>query len=109
MDVHRLLGQATDNITVKRVFGDPLEHDGCLVIPVAKVRGGVGGGGDGAEDEGGGAGLGFAARPMGVFRVRSGAVSWHPATDVNRIVLGGQLVGIALLLTVRSILTRRRG
>lgn len=106
MDLQQLLAKATESVTVKRVFGEPIERDGCLVIPVAKVHGGVGGGGD-AVDNGGG-GLGFAARPVGVFSVRAGAVSWHPATDVNRIVLGGQVVGIALLLTVRSIITRRR-
>lgn len=105
MDVQRLLAQVTDTANVKRVFGDPIERDGCLVIPVAKVGGGGGGGGDGADAGGGG---GFAARPVGVFSVRDGAVSWHPALDINRIVLGSQLVGVVLLLTARSILTRRR-
>lgn len=108
MDVQRLLAQVTDTATVHRVFGEPIERDGCLLVPVAKVRGGAGGGGDGAEQGGGGGGLGFAARPLGVFSVRDGAVSWHPALDLNRIVLGGQLVGVALLLTLRSVLTRRR-
>lgn len=42
------------------------------------------------------------------YSVRDGAVTWHPALDVNRIVLGGQLVVVALLFTVRSILNHRR-
>lgn len=107
MDVHQLMAQATDTITVKRVFGESIERDGTLVIPVAKVRGGVGGGGS-APDEAGGGGLGLLAAPVGVYSVRDGAVAWHPALDLNRIILGGQLVGVALLLTVRSILAHRR-
>ncbi len=33
--------------------------------------------------------------------------SWEPALDVNRIVLGGQLVAIVALLVLRSIVRRR--
>ena len=41
MDVHEVLNQARDAMTVKRVFGDPYEKDGVTVIPVANVMGGV--------------------------------------------------------------------
>ncbi len=34
-------------------------------------------------------------------------LSWEPALDVNRIVLGGQLVAIVALLVLRSIVRRR--
>lgn len=34
-----------DAITAQRVFGDPVERDGVVVIPAAAVRGGGGGGG----------------------------------------------------------------
>ncbi|MBA3250698.1 MAG: sporulation protein [Geodermatophilaceae bacterium] len=109
MDIQQLLGRVTDSVTVKRVFGEPIERDGALLVPVARVRGVVGGGGDGEPDaEGSGGGLGFTARPVGAYSVRAGAVSWHPALDLNRVILGGQLVVVALLLTVRSILQRRR-
>lgn len=107
MDISQLLSQATDSVTVKRVFGEPMEQDGALVIPVAKLRGG-GGGGGGASDEGSGSGggMGFTACPVGVYVLRDGDLRWHPAVDVNRLVLGGQVVGVAFLLMLRSVLRR---
>ena len=44
MQVEELLAQARDTMTVKRVFGEPIERDGITVIPVAKVMGGGGAG-----------------------------------------------------------------
>lgn len=106
MNVDEMLQQTNDAITVRRVYGEPIERDGALIIPAAKV---AGGGGGGSDDEGnGGGGFGVKARPAGVFVVRPGGdVSWQPALDINRIVLGGQIVVIVLLLVLRSILKRR--
>jgi uncharacterized spore protein YtfJ len=105
MDLQQLFSQITDTLTVRRVFGEPVERDGVLVIPVARVRGGAGGGSGGktGEESGSGGGMGFRADPAGVYVVREGKVSWQPAVDVNRIVLGGQIAFVALLLTVRAI------
>ncbi|MEO7295452.1 MAG: hypothetical protein ABIZ57_04865 [Candidatus Limnocylindria bacterium] len=36
-----------------------------------------------------------------------GKVSWEPAVDPNRIVLGMQIVAIIALLVLRSILRKR--
>ena len=44
MQVEELLAQARDTMTVKRVFGEPIERDGITVIPVASVMGGGGAG-----------------------------------------------------------------
>ncbi|HEY7720117.1 MAG TPA: spore germination protein GerW family protein [Pedococcus sp.] len=114
MDVQELLSQVTDKVTVARVFGEPIERDGALVIPVARVRGGAGGGsgtGPGPDGEhessGSGGGGGFDARPAGVYLVRGGDVEWRPAVDVTRIAIGGQVVAVALLLVLRSVLRRR--
>ncbi len=93
--------RARDTMTVRRVFGDPIEKDGVTVIPAARVTGGGGGGGD-TEGNGGG-GFGVVARPAGAYVIKDGVVTWKPAIDVTRIALMGQLVGIVLLLTVRSI------
>ena len=49
-----------------------------------------------------GSGFGVTARPVGAFIVRGGELSWRPAVDVNRI-LGGQVVAVVALLTVRAI------
>lgn len=113
MNIDEVLAQARDSITVRRVFGEPIEQDGTTVIPAAKVRGGGGGGGGegGPEIAGGkgeGAGFGLTASPAGVYAIRNGEVSWHPATDPTRIVIGGQIVALVAILAVRSILRHRR-
>jgi uncharacterized spore protein YtfJ len=100
------LEQAREVMTVRRVFGDPIERDGVTVIPAAKVRGGGGGGsGVGPDGRGRGAGGGFGvtASPAGVYVIREGRVTWRPALDLNRTIFMGQLVGIVFLLTLRSI------
>jgi uncharacterized spore protein YtfJ len=96
VNVDELLGGARDLMSARRVYGDPVEQDGVLVIPVAAVAGGGGGGGDN-EDNGGG-GFGVRARPIGAYVVRDGEVTWKPAVDVARMMLGWQVVaGIAAL------------
>lgn len=47
------------------------------------------------------------ARPVGAFVIKDGDVSWLPAVDVTRIILGGQMVMIAALLTLRTIVRAR--
>ena len=44
MQVDEILSQARDAMTVRRVFGEPIERDGLTIIPVANVMGGGGGG-----------------------------------------------------------------
>jgi uncharacterized spore protein YtfJ len=95
-NVDEILGGAREAITVRRVFGDPVERDGATVVPVAAVRGGGGGGGD-SEGNGGG-GFGVSASPAGVYVIADGKVSWRPAVNPNRIVLGWQLVSALALL-----------
>lgn len=186
---------ASDVFSARRVFGEPYERDGVLVIPVAKVIGshgvgaasgegrlgtrkpgatGPGGapGDDAAEagepesdalaeaapelavdgtgpgpwpagrassgwaqasrgletlaqyrpqfprpyGRGGGdaEGAGFAARvkPLGVYVVQADGVTWRPAIDLNRVILGGQAVGaiavVALSFAVAFGRRRRR-
>jgi uncharacterized spore protein YtfJ len=95
-NVDEILSGARDAITVKRVFGDPIEADGVTIIPAAKVGGGGGGGGDDADNGGGGFGLG--AKPVGVYVIRDGDASWRPAVDVNRIVGLAFLLGLVFAL-----------
>ncbi|WP_327111672.1 sporulation protein [Nocardia sp. NBC_01730] len=114
MKYAELLGQARDAITVRRVFGEPYESDGALVIPAASVGGGGGGGGgtgNGADGQGEGEGLAFGmgAKPVGAFALRDGQLTWHPAVDVNAIIatVGNVLIaGIVAFAVVR--LGRRR-
>lgn len=101
-----VLERSRDALTVRRVFGDPIERDGVTVIPAASVRGGAGGGGD-TQGNGGG-GFGISATPAGAFVIKDGTVRWRPAVNVNRIVFWGQIVVIVALLVLRSIAKRRR-
>ena len=110
MEVQEVLAQARDAMTVKRVFGEPYEKNGITVIPAARVQGGAGGGGgEGPEGQGRGSGTGFgmSARPVGAYLIRGDEVTWRPAVDLNRIVLGGQVVAIVALLTLRAIVRAR--
>ena len=111
MDIASVLSGAQDAITVRRVFGEPYERDGVTIIPVAKVSGGGGGGGAAGPEavgEGTGAGFGLHAEPAGVYVLREGAVTWEPAVDVNRLLLGAQAVLVALILLLRTAVRRRR-
>jgi uncharacterized spore protein YtfJ len=110
MEVQDVLAQARDTMTVKRVFGEPYEKDGVTIIPAARVQGGAGGGsGEDPQSQGRGSGSGFGvtARPVGAFIIRGGELSWRPAVDVNRIIIGGQVVVIVALLTLRAIVKAR--
>jgi uncharacterized spore protein YtfJ len=107
MDVNEVIDRARDAFNVRRVFGDPIQQGAVTLVPAAWVSGGGGGGGgeapategaQGAESKGYGSGFGLRARPAGAFVLRNGKVRWMPAVDVNRIILGAQvLVGIVLL------------
>jgi uncharacterized spore protein YtfJ len=101
MNVTEMLEGAREAMTVKRVYGDPIEREGLTIVPAADVRGGGGGGGD-AQNNGGG-GFGITARPVGVYVVKNGEVEWEPAVDVNRIALAGIVAGIVGLLVIRSV------
>lgn len=95
-----LIDGVRDMITVKRVYGDPYEKNGLTVIPAAAVRGGGGGGKGrrGDEEEGTGGGLGMIARPSGAWVINNSEVTWKPAVDVNRIILGAQILALAVTL-----------
>jgi uncharacterized spore protein YtfJ len=110
MDPNDAISNARESITVKRVYGEPYERNGVMVIPAAAVMGG-GGGGTGNQPDGAtgtGGGFGLRARPVGVYVVRDDEVKWEPAIDLSRVILGGQLLALAALVVARSI-ARRRG
>jgi uncharacterized spore protein YtfJ len=94
-----------DGMQPKQVFGEPIERDGVIYLPAAKVVGGGGGGGD--TDGNGGGGFGLTAKPAGMYVIRDGNAEWRPALDLNRVILGGQILAIVALLVLRSILRRR--
>jgi uncharacterized spore protein YtfJ len=105
------LERARDAMTVRTTIGEPIVRDGVVVVPAVKIRGGAGGGTgpEGGENASTGGGFGVTAAPAGAFVIKDGEVSWRPAVDVNRIVLGGQIVAIVALLTIRAIVKARAG
>jgi uncharacterized spore protein YtfJ len=100
MDPQAVLQRVEEAMTARRVFGDPIQIEGVTVLPVATVGGGGGGGQKGERDSGVGFGLGV--QPAGVFVIRDGDAKWRPALNLNRVILGGQLVGLAAILTFGS-------
>ena len=106
MKADQMLSQSQDTITVKRVFGEPYEKNGVTVITAAGVLGGGGAGSGeapGDQGEGSGGGFGVIARPVGAFVIKGDQVSWQPAIDVNRAILGGQILAVIALLTLRTV------
>ncbi|MEU6712014.1 spore germination protein GerW family protein [Nonomuraea purpurea] len=105
--------RSKDVAAVKRVFGEPIQQGDVIVVPVARIAQGGGGGqgtkaGEKGEEGGGsGGGFGFSAAPAGVYVIKDGDAQWRPAIDVNRIVIGGQIVAVVLLLTLRTIFKKR--
>ena len=116
MDAMGLLTDTRERMSQHTVFGEPITHEGVVVIPVARI-GGMAGAGTGnrsdtgtSEGAGKSEGAGFSMRvaPVGVFVIRNGTVRWRPAVDINKIIFGGQVVAIVALLTVRSIVKATR-
>ncbi|GII56897.1 hypothetical protein Pth03_52860 [Planotetraspora thailandica] len=119
MNVMKLISRIPDDVTVRRVFGEPITVDDVTIIPVVRIAGGGGGGqgtahpaeetGDAGKggSEGSGGGFGLSATPVGAFVVKGGDVRWEPALDVNRLVIGGQAIAIVALLTLRAIMRAR--
>jgi uncharacterized spore protein YtfJ len=99
-----------------RVFGEPVERDGVVVIPAATVIGGGGGGeGDQASAEGeeesakaagrgprsgSGMGFGLVAWPSGAIEIRDGHARWRPAIDVTRLAIASMFFGLLALRTI---------
>jgi uncharacterized spore protein YtfJ len=110
-DLMETIERAKDTMTARRVFGDPVEKDGVTIVPAARVQGGAGGGGGegpGGEGSGMGSGFGVNARPVGAFVIKGEDVQWRPAVDVNKVIMGAQLVAIAALLLAGAVVRARR-
>ena len=110
MAIENLLEQLSNRLgqsaTVKNLFGDPVQINNRIVIPVAKISYGFGGGfgqgrkksaaeaaslGDASADgsgEGGGGGAGLSASAKGVFDITPTSVRFVPAYPTSYLVAG---------------------
>jgi uncharacterized spore protein YtfJ len=106
--VNEALDKLQQAIKPGTVYGEPVQADGTTLIPVARLRGGGGlGGGSRDGDEGGGGGYGVDARVIGAYVLKDGDVRYVPAVDLNKIILGGQVVAVVALLILLRVLKRR--
>lgn len=106
--VMEMMNEARDAITVRRVYGEPIERGDATLVPAAAVMGGAGGGEGGeGEAQGSGSGFGVRARPIGAYVIRDGEVSWRPAVDVMRVIMSGMVfAGMAMLMVMRAMSKR---
>jgi len=127
MEIKDLMSKAAENLSVGRSFGAAYEKNGLLVVPVALVCGGGGGGegpafppsaprtgersaeaGNGAVQgaanslpEGSGGGFGGLVLPVGAYVVKGDDVRWVPAVDVTLVALAALSV-LRLLVRWRT-------
>lgn len=107
MQAQDILDRARDTMNIKRVFGEPIHEGDLTIIPVARVAGGAGAG-SGPDDEGGsGGGFGVSAAGIGVYEIRNGTATFKPAVDVNRVILGGQIIAAVAIIVVGGIIRAR--
>ncbi len=106
--VERLAQGVARHVTVRNVFGEPVEAQGATVVPVARVAFGFGGGGgagqgpsaaDVATPGGGGGAGGGGGRvtPAGYLVLRDGQVRYRPIVDLQ---------GLAALVLAAAALVR---
>lgn len=92
MTPENILERVGDQLGVRRVFGEPIERDGVLVVPVAVAIGG-GGGGSAPDDQGTGGGFGGVVRGVGAYEIAGGQARFVPVIDTTA------LAAMAVLLT----------
>ncbi|MBA3490019.1 MAG: sporulation protein [Longispora sp.] len=108
------LREVIGNATPGTVFGTPVTKDDVTLLPVARISAGGGGGSgtepdqDGANSGGIGGGMGLKSKAMGVYVISGGKVSWRPVVDVNKVIMGGQIIAGIALLTLRAYLKMRK-
>lgn len=108
MRITEALAQLQEKIagsaTVDRVYGQPIDLDGHVIVPVARVVYGFGGGGGGDDEATGmGGGGGVRVEPLGFVTVDEDRPRFHPLwpyrVRIGTLMLGfgmGLLAGIAL-------------
>lgn len=106
MNIEEALAQASDSMSARRVYAEPIERDGVIFVAAAAVGGG-GGLGESTDEtgqRGSGGGYGLGAKPVGAYVIKDGRVSWRPAIDVNRLItVIGAVAVTALLVRARAV------
>ncbi|QTD41767.1 hypothetical protein [Sporosarcina sp. Te-1] len=99
--VQTIFKKFADYRDVTLVYGEPIEVGLKKVVPVAKVKYAVGGGGDGNGGEGGGGS--FSIQPIGMFEISPDKLTFTSVKNMQkRNVLILLVVGLAGLLLFRK-------
>jgi uncharacterized spore protein YtfJ len=124
--VNSQIDEMVDRMSPNAVFGEPIQHTGMTLIPVASVTYGFGSGqgwGRGKDEdapadapmgEGGGAGGGGGgmARPLGYIKIDADGAKWEPTVDPSRIVVGGMALAgwivFWVMKMIRTVATAKR-
>lgn len=94
------LGQ---EVSIKKVYGDPIEASGKTIIPVAQVGYGFGGGSgtnktnvtadisneSKVNEEGMGSGGGMYVRPKGIYEISLQGVKYIPVSNTRQLIWAG--------------------
>jgi len=120
---NKLVNSLGGTATASAVFGDPVEKGGVTIVPVARVRYGVGGGfgrgpgkkkrDEAASDQVGyGQGGGVQASPIGYIEISGGEAEYKRIVDPVRpmiVLMAFPLVGVLCfaLMAVISLQTAR--
>lgn len=81
---------------VSLIYGEPVEVGLNKVVPVAKLKYAIGGGGEGA-------GGSFSVKPVGVYEITPERVTFKPANNYRKLAAVGIIVaGIAGVLFTRK-------
>jgi len=114
--IQEIVDKVQENANVKVVFGEPIQQDGTLIIPVAKVAvygGGAGGTGpdkrredttEPAGKDAAGMGLGLSIRtvPLGYIEVVDGEAYFQEIVDRTKLMMTGMvLAGLVTLVLGR--------
>jgi uncharacterized spore protein YtfJ len=107
--------QFLQSADVQAVYGEPVEHDGTLIIPTAEILNGmafgVGSGGGSGEQGGGGTGGGgggggrVLSRPVAVIVAGPAGVEVKPIVDITKIAMAG-LTAFGFVATMLYRMTR---
>jgi uncharacterized spore protein YtfJ len=107
--MERLAERIGARASVTAVFGEPVERGDLTVIPVARVRWGIGGGtgsgGDeaGSSGEGSGGGGGVAADPVGFVEIGPDGATFRPIVQPYPSPLFLLVSGVTAAIILRAL------
>jgi uncharacterized spore protein YtfJ len=93
---------------VATVFGEPIHRENTTVVPIARARWGLGGGGgqsagqESNSQHGFGGGGGMVVQPVGYLVIRGDHVEYHEIHSTQRI-LGAIAAGLLIAMLLRML------